>query len=95
MMGVGILSVSRAISKFYNDLWVWAAHNLSLGTWMGPKVSLSSLKPEKLNRIIDLHLEKLEDMILRIMNKLIYVIVIFKIHINSELNSLFNNSNNK
>lgn len=39
----GYLSRSPPISKFYKDLWVWAPHNFWAGTYIGPKVSFSSL----------------------------------------------------
>ena len=45
--GNGILSVSLAISKFYIDLYVYAPHNLSALTLIGPNVSDSSLKCEQ------------------------------------------------
>lgn len=43
MMGLGMRSVSLAISKFSIDLCVCAAQSLSDLTLMGPKVSFSSL----------------------------------------------------
>ena len=43
MIGLGIRSVSRAISKFWIDLCVWAPHSFSLGTRIVPIVSFSYL----------------------------------------------------
>lgn len=43
IIGIGILSVSFAMSKFCIDLCVCAAQSLSAATFIGPNVSRSSL----------------------------------------------------
>ena len=61
MIGLGILSVYLAMSKFCKDLCVWAPHKRSAGTFIGPNVSFYSLNCEKGKLIANVDLNKVVD----------------------------------